>query len=92
MDAESTAKAIRDTTEGIKHLPPEQRAMAEQMMKQAAGSKSTRRLLHSFSLKSPCSSWAQVMFSTKMTKSAEIRENVRGVDLQRHAFATAGRR
>ena len=35
-DAEHTAKAIRDTTEAIKHLPPEQRAMAEQMMKQAA--------------------------------------------------------
>ena len=35
-DAESTAKAMRDTAEAIKHLPPEQRAMAEQMMKQAA--------------------------------------------------------
>ena len=35
-DAERTAKAMRDTTEAIKHLPPEQRAMAERMMKQAA--------------------------------------------------------
>ena len=35
-DAESTAKAMRDTAEAIKHLPPEQRAMAEQMMKKAA--------------------------------------------------------
>ena len=35
-DAEHTAKAMRDATEAIKHLPPEQRAMAEQMMRQAA--------------------------------------------------------
>ena len=40
-DAEHTAKAIRDTTEAIKHLPPEQRAMAEQMMKQAAAQQSS---------------------------------------------------
>lgn len=35
-DVDGSTKTMRDATEAIKRLPPEQRAMAEQMMKQAA--------------------------------------------------------
>lgn len=38
-DAEKSAQGMRDVAEAIKKLPPEQRAMAEQMMKQAAQQK-----------------------------------------------------
>ena len=70
----STAKAMRDTAEAIKHLPPEQRAMAEQMMKQAAAQQSSHSDAIQLFVAMPIAIGLRACFRPKSTKLANNRQ------------------